>query len=69
MDFANEVKQSFMAYRKAHNISFIWHYGCVVKISTFLLRAFIFFERSKETKQKKIAGKHPRLPDEEVRSK
>jgi len=49
-------KQSFMAFRKAHNISFIWHYGCIVTITTFLLRAFIFFERSKETKQKKIAG-------------
>ena len=49
-------KQSFVAYRKAHDSSFIWHSGCIVTISTFHLRAFISFERSKETKQKKIAG-------------
>jgi len=42
--------------------TFLHHSGCVVAIFTFHLRAFIFFERSKETKQKKIAGKHPRLP-------
>ena len=61
-DFANVVKQSFMAFRKAHDSSFIWHTGCFDIIIAFHRRAIISFERSKETKQRKIAGKHPRLP-------
>ena len=49
-------KQSFMAFRKAHDSSFIWITDCIVRISAFHRRAIIFFERSKKTKQKKIAG-------------
>jgi hypothetical protein len=45
-----------MAFRKAHDSLFIWLTDCIVRISVFHRRAIISFERSKETKQKKIAG-------------
>jgi hypothetical protein len=51
--FTTEKEQSFMAFRKPHDSSFIWFTDCIVRISAFLLRAIISFERSKETKQKK----------------
>ena len=36
MDFANEVKQSFMAFYKAYNSPFIWHSGYFREIASSL---------------------------------
>ena len=36
MDFANEVKQSLPAFRKAHDSPFIWHSGCFWEIASSL---------------------------------
>ncbi len=47
MDFANEVKQSFMAFRKAHDSQFIWHSDCFWEIASSLRSSQNPFSRFK----------------------